>query len=174
MVQVYPWVIHIVRLCFALSATCTHLHTLMQCHGNMFSASGSLLVGQCLLMYYQLLKSPVPFSFCYLQRYLMSSLVTKIHMRVHTKEKPYSCDICNNTFSQKNPYEKSLLSATRFLWSSHLVQHMVIHTKENPYLHVVSNDGLSQKENFVLHVRLHREAMKLRGFPNEYNGRNDT
>jgi uncharacterized Zn-finger protein len=38
-------------------------------------------------------------------------------MRLHTKEKPYMCNVCGKTMSMQ----------------SHLVQHMRIHTGERPY-----------------------------------------
>nr|XP_027216445.1 zinc finger protein 630-like [Penaeus vannamei] len=61
------------------------------------------------------------------------------HIRVHTKEKPFICDICNYVFSVK----------------CSLVTHMRVHTKEKPFICDVCNRAFSEKGVLVVNIRVH-------------------
>lgn len=60
-------------------------------------------------------------------------------MRVHTKEKLYSCEICNKGFSDK----------------IYLLKHIWIHTKEKLDICDICKKSFSQKYNPVVHLRVH-------------------
>jgi len=59
----------------------------------------------------------------------------KIHMRIHTNEKPYECDVCDKAFRH----------------SVTLQNHMRIHTNENPYECDVCEKRFTTSSNLKRH-----------------------
>ena len=59
--------------------------------------------------------------------------------QIHTKERPFKCDICSYAFALKRD----------------LLRHMRTHTGEKPFQCDICNKSFSQKHNLTVHMRSH-------------------
>ncbi|CAL9705972.1 unnamed protein product [Knipowitschia caucasica] len=67
--------------------------------------------------------------------------VLELHMRIHSKDKPYQCKVCGKSF--------------RF--SSYLQQHLIIHTGKRPYKCPDCGRAFAFLQNMKTHQKLHQE-----------------
>ena len=63
----------------------------------------------------------------------------KVHMQMHTQEKPFICTVCSKPFSH----------------SSHLTDHLRIHRGEKPFPCLICKKLFSQRSNMKTHMRTH-------------------
>ncbi|XP_055086289.1 zinc finger protein 391-like [Periophthalmus magnuspinnatus] len=91
----------------------------------------------------------------------------KRHFRVHRRERPYSCSVCDKAFTKKSnltdhmrthtgdkPYSCSVCEKA-FTLKSTLTKHVKTHTGDKPYSCSVCEKAFTRKSTLIDHIRTH-------------------
>ncbi|XP_056265565.1 gastrula zinc finger protein XlCGF7.1-like isoform X2 [Pseudoliparis swirei] len=99
------------------------------------------------------------------ERFLTEDL--RKHMKIHTRERTLSCQVCKKTFKHSGSVQRHLLTHTRekpfscsvceksFRRKSRLKLHMMMHTGEKPFSCSQCGRGFTERASLKRHMTIH-------------------